>query len=240
MNLKGNSLEESLMAYCPNCGAYVPDGQGICLACKYDLEAAEKKKAEEASASASAQQSAPDSNEEMRRKLEEQRRRAREQNLKWAEEQRKRREEEAQREAARKAQQEKDREWARKEYERRKAQQAAQQASAAAGAHYYGSTESGNAGTTGEGNRALAALSYLSFLFILPGILTPQDEFARYHAKQGLKLFIFGIIADLLISAFGLGFLVWIARIYLAVRGISNAINGRKEPLPSIGTIGDK
>ena len=65
------------MAYCPNCGAYVPDGQGICLACKYDLEAAEKRKAEEAAASASAQQSAPDSNEEMRRTLEEPRRRAR-------------------------------------------------------------------------------------------------------------------------------------------------------------------
>ncbi len=229
------------MAYCNNCGAYIPDGQGICLACGYDPAAAAAK-AEAAAAQQSAaehQSETSQNNEEMRRKLEEQRRRAREQNLKWAEEQKKRREEQAAQEAARKEQQEKEREWARQEYERRKAeQQAQQQSSAAAGQHYYGSAAAGAAASSGEGNKALAALSYISFLFILPGILTPQDEFARFHARQGLKLFIFGIIADILISAAGLGFLVWIARIYLAVKGISNAINGRKEPLPYIGTIG--
>ncbi len=232
------------MPYCNNCGAYIPDGQAICLACGYDPAAVAAR--EEAAAQQSAAvhaAGASQANDEMRQKLEEQRRRAREQNLKWAEEQKKRREEQAAKEAARKEQQEKEREWARQEYERRKAQQAQQNAagaSAAAGAHYYGSTESGYASATGEGNKALAALSYFSFLFILPSIFTPQDEYARYHAKQGMKLFIFGIIADILTGLMGIGWIATIARIYLMVKGISNAINGRKEPLPYIGTMGEK
>ena len=235
------------MAYCPNCGAYIPDGQGICLACNFDLQAEEKKKAESAAASAAAQQSASANNEEMRRRLEEQRRRAQEQNRQWAEEQRKQREEQAAREAARKAQQEKDRQWAQQEYERRKAQQAqqnaadaSQQQNYAGSGHYYGSDAAGGNARTGEGNRALAALSYLSVLFVLPSILTPQDEYARFHARQGFKLFIFGIVADIVTGFIGLGWLAVAARIYLIVKGISNAWNGRKEPLPYIGTIGDK
>ena len=51
---------------------------------------------------------------------------------------------------------------------------------------------------SGEGNRALAAISYLSVLFAIPYIFAPNDSYAKFHAKQGLKLFLFGIAADIL------------------------------------------
>ena len=247
------------MAYCKNCGAYIPDGQAVCLACGYDPAEEEREQAAAAASAAAAaaanaaashQESTAEYNAEMRKKLEEQRKRAREQNLKWAEEQRKQREEQAAKEAARKAQQEKDREWARQEYERRKAQQAQQNSSGAgntanqpgytgSGHYYYGSDADGDSARSGQGNKALAALSYLSFLFVLPSIFAPQDEYARFHARQGLKLFVFGIVADLVTSFIGLGWLAVLARLYLIYKGMSNALNGRKEPLPWIGTMGN-
>lgn len=218
------------MAYCKSCGAYIPDGQDVCLACGFDPAEETKPKP---GAAAAAQ--ASDSNEEMRRRLEEQRRRAQEQNREWAEQEKKRREEQAAREATRKEQQEKARREAEEEYKRRKAEQAAQQAAqqTSQSTSYYGAS-------AGEGNKALAALSYLSVLFALPFIFTPEDEYAKYHGRQGLKLFLFGIAADILAAMIGLGWIATLARLYLMYKGITNALNGRKEPLPYIGTIGDK
>ena len=95
---------------------------------------------------------------------------------------------------------------------------------------------------TGQGNRALAAISYLSILFAIPYFLAPNDEFARFHAKQGLKLFVFGIVAEILTSLIGLGWLATLVRLYLIYKGMTNALNGRKEELPYIGnlSIGEK
>lgn len=235
------------MAYCLKCGAYIPDGQTICLACGYDPEE-EKRKAEEAKApksrrssgSAGATARQTDSNAEMRARLEEQRRRTQEQNRRWAEEEARRREEAAAREAARKAQQEKDREWARQEYEKRQAEKQRAQAETRSsgnqtfGEYYREHTQSST------GNRALAAISYLSVLFAIPYFLAPNDKFARFHAKQGMKLFLFGILADILGSLIGLGWLVTLVRLYLIYKGMSNALSGKKEELPLIGNLGEK
>lgn len=229
------------MAYCLKCGAYIPDGQTVCLACGYDPDAEER--AAEAARAAQASQATQAraeakrsrSNADLRQRLEEQRRRSQEQNRQWAEQERMRREEQAAREEARRKQQEEDRRWARQEYERRQAEQRADS--------YQPETAYRSAGgidSSGEGNKALAALSYLSVLFALPYIFTPQDRFAKFHAKQGLKLFIFGILADILGSLIGFAWIVTLARLYLIYKGMSNALNGRAEPLPYIGTIGDQ
>ena len=63
------------MAYCVRCGAYIPDGQSICLACGYDPEAAqialrekaEKEKNAKSGAAAARQYGSRSSNEELRR-----------------------------------------------------------------------------------------------------------------------------------------------------------------------------
>ena len=227
------------MAYCLKCGAYIPDGQSICLACGYD-PAAEQKAAEEARKKADSgkayQYASSQSNQELRKRLEEQRKRTQEQNRQWAEQEKARREEQASRETARREQQERDRAWAREEYERRQEEQRTR----AASDHGQASQNDYAGNNAGEGNKALAALSYLSVLFALPYIFTPQDEYAKFHAKQGLKLFIFGILADVLTSFIGLGWIATLARLYLIYKGMSNALNGRREELPYIGSIGEK
>ncbi len=218
------------MAYCLKCGAYIPDGQTVCLACGYNPADEQKKKAESAkSRTGGAAYQYSSNNEEMRRRLEEQRRRTQEQNRQWAEREKEKREEEAAREEARREQQERNRQWAQEEYERRQTEQ--QQRNSAD--HYTVRTSS-------EGNRALAAISYLSVLFAVPYIFAPNDSYAKFHAKQGLKLFLFGIAADILTGIIGLGWIATLARFYLIYKGMSNALNGKKEPLPYIGTLGDQ
>ena len=231
------------MAYCLKCGAYIPDGQSGCLACGYDPEE-EKKKAEAESTARSRGGSAAaaqtDSNAEMRARLEEQRRRAREQNRQWAEQEKRRREEAAAREAARKEQQERDRRWAQEEYERRQAEKRAEAESRRSNqsfGEYYRSHTGGN--QTSQGNKALAAISYLSVLFAIPYFLAPNDKFVRFHAKQGMKLFLFGIVADVLGALIGLGWLATLFRLYLIYKGMSNALSGKKEELPVIGNLGE-
>ncbi|MCR5135479.1 MAG: hypothetical protein K6C12_00050 [Oscillospiraceae bacterium] len=227
------------MAYCIKCGAYIPDGQTVCLACGYD-PAAEPPKTEYSSGrrrSSAAQQYRPKetSAEALRQQLDEQRKRSQEQNRQWAEQEKQHREEQAAREAARREQQERDRQWAKEEYERRQAEQRARAYSAPG----TDDTTRNSGSAAGEGNKALAALSYLSVLFALPYVFTPNDEYAKFHAKQGLKLFLFGIVADVITSFVGFGWIVTLARLYLIYKGMTNALNGKKEPLPYIGTIGD-
>ena len=232
------------MAYCVRCGAYIPDGQAVCLACGYDPEAArlaiqEKEKNNTSNSgfgsAAARQYSTKSKNDELRRQLEEQRKRSQEQNRQWAEQEKYRRDEQASREEARRRQQAEDRRWAQEEYRRRQSEQRTR-SSYASGSRVRG--DDGTAGT-GEGNKALAALSYLSVLFALPYIFTPNDQYAKFHAKQGLKLFVFGILADMLAALIGFGWVVTLLRLYLIYKGMSNALSGKMEPLPWIGTIGE-
>ena len=230
------------MAYCARCGAYIPDGQSVCLACGYDPEAARLAAQEKAkkntsnTASAARQYGSKSSNEELRRRLEEQRKQSQEKNRQWAEQEKARREEQAAREEARRQQQEENRRWAKEEYERR---QSEQQTRAGFDPDMV-SRSSSDSSAAGEGNKALAALSYLSILFALPYVFAPDDKFAKYHAKQGLKLFIFGILCDFVGAITGLGWILSLVRLYLIYKGMSSALNGKKEPLPYIGTIGDQ
>ena len=216
------------MAYCASCGAYIPDGQTKCLACGYDEAEQQQEQKEQQGQQTAASQSAGRQytfeQEELHRKLEEQRRRQQESNRQWAEQER-----------ARRQRQEADRQWAKEEYERRQ-QERAQQEEADAVQRAV-SEENAAAGTARRsGNRALAVLSYFSVLFTLPYFFAPQDEFTMYHARQGLRLFLFSLVVDIVGSLFSLGWLGSLVRIYLIIKGVSNASEGKKEPLPFIGT----
>ena len=219
------------MAYCKKCGAYIPDGLSACLACGYDENLANQDNAAAKTRVA---------NDVVRERLEEQRRARQEENRRWAEqeEQRRRQQEQnrqwAEQEQQRRQQQEQNRQWAEEEYARRQEERerAAQQ-------YTYRSTLNPNGlGQSGQSSKVFAALSYLSFLFVLPYILTPQDDFAKYHAKQGLKLFIFTIISDAIGALTGIGWILTLLRFYFIYKGMRNAFEGRQEPLPWIGEIG--
>lgn len=220
------------MAYCNKCGAYIPDGLSACLACGYDESAQTKKNTGAAAKSTS---------DIVRERMEEQRRARQEENRRWAEQEESRRRQQeqsrqwAEQEKQRRQQQEQSRQWAEQEYARRQAERE----NAARNYTYRSTFNRANPGKTADSGKLFAALSYLSFLFVLPHIFCPQDEFAKFHAKQGLKLFIFTILADTLGALTGFGWILSLLRFYFIYKGMSNAFSGVEEPLPYIGNIGN-
>ena len=219
------------MSYCKKCGAYIPDGQEICLACGFD-EAGEKRKQSGASAYAYAPKSEEEKqNEENARKRAEQRRREQQDmNRKWAEA-----------EALRRQQQE-DFRRSQEEAARRSAEWEAQRSTNEDG--YYRLHRTDTAGSSSvnrslgvSDNKLFSYLSYISFLCFLPSLLGVQDDFTRFHAKQGRKLFFAGLILSWIP---GLNAVAWLAQLALAVTGIRNVSNGVKQELPIIGHIGEQ
>lgn len=87
---------------------------------------------------------------------------------------------------------------------------------------------------TGAGSKLLPILSYLGPLCFIPLILGDND-FTRFHAKQGLRLFITGAVFTAIGSLFGVGFAVAVFQILMSILGIKNVLNGEKKKLPYIG-----
>lgn len=77
------------MAYCKNCGAYIPDGHTKCLACGMDQE--QKGNDQYGSAAQAREEEESRRREEEERRQEEEARQRREENRKWAEAERRRR-----------------------------------------------------------------------------------------------------------------------------------------------------
>ena len=230
------------MAYCKKCGAYIPDGIGACLACGFDENAGK------AAAAAKAEKKAARNPEydDLGEILERNRRLQQEKNRQWAEQEYERRQKQednrrwAEEEFARRqAQKELEEEQRRREAEARVREAEARAREAEARARAATRAASSDYGHARSGNTALAALSYLSALFLVPMVFAPEDQFARYHARQGLRLFIFSMLADLIGGLTGIGWVISLFRLFCIVKGISNAIQGKKEPLPFIGTIGN-
>ncbi|MBW7895809.1 MAG: hypothetical protein H3C27_11895 [Opitutaceae bacterium] len=91
-----------------------------------------------------------------------------------------------------------------------------------------------------EENKVMAILAYIWILFLVPLLAAKDSKFARYHAYQGVALFITWAVIQAVGSLlpYNLSGLVWIANLgilALAVMGILNAYNGRAQPLPLIG-----
>lgn len=101
-------------------------------------------------------------------------------------------------------------------------------------------------------NKVMGILAYFGFLFLVPLFAAKDSPYARFHANQGLVLFIaefaYGIVYGILAVIFAfipvvgliviavLG-LVAIVFIVLLVIGIMNACSGEAKKLPVIGGI---
>ncbi|MBQ2941256.1 MAG: hypothetical protein IJD97_03360 [Clostridia bacterium] len=94
-------------------------------------------------------------------------------------------------------------------------------------------------------NKVMAVLAYLGILVLIPILAAPKSAYARYHANQGLVLWITEIILSV-VSAI-LAFIPFIGTIIgtilsailliLAIIGIVNAATGKAKELPLIGKI---
>ena len=99
----------------------------------------------------------------------------------------------------------------------------------------------------------MGVLAYIGILCLIPLLAAKDSEFAQFHAKQGLNLFLLEVGVAVLSWVLGfmsivgglaflglLTMLIWLVQIgfiVLSIIGIVNALNGKKEPLPIIGGI---
>jgi uncharacterized membrane protein len=95
-----------------------------------------------------------------------------------------------------------------------------------------------------EGVNPIAVISYIGPLCLIPYLTKEKDEFVKFHAKQGLVLFILEIITSAISWFFpflsylmNLVSLVWFV---LIIIGIINVVNKQKKQLPIIGFLADK
>jgi len=108
-----------------------------------------------------------------------------------------------------------------------------------------------------DNRHLMAALSYLNILVLIPILFARRSQYVRYHANQGLVLFLFwsaytlatrlfvlfldllfgGIYAAIPATLSSIFSFVSIIFFILAILGISNAVKGRAKDLPVIGRI---
>ncbi|MBQ6467071.1 MAG: zinc-ribbon domain-containing protein [Clostridia bacterium] len=90
-----------------------------------------------------------------------------------------------------------------------------------------------------QNNKVLACLSYLGLLFLVPLIAAPDSPYARFHANQGLVLFIAqlicGFVCIIPIVGWIVGAIGEVASVVFMVLGIVNALGGKAQELPVIG-----
>lgn len=101
-------------------------------------------------------------------------------------------------------------------------------------------------------DKVFGVLGYFGLLFLVP-LLAGKTEFTRFHANQGLVLFIAEVVLGIVVGIVSiiLGFIPFvgvilsgilsgalsIASIVLMVMGIVSAAQGEMKPLPIIGGI---
>ena len=97
-------------------------------------------------------------------------------------------------------------------------------------------------------NKVMAILAYFGILVLVPILTAKESKYARFHANQGLVLFIceaaYGVVYSVLSGIFSalhlslitslLG-LVYIVFFVFAILGIVNASKGEAKKLPVIG-----
>ena len=105
------------------------------------------------------------------------------------------------------------------------------------------SPEAEEDGFTTEEGRLAAVMSYIPFLCFIPLLNMKRNKEARFHARQGVVLFLVELIAALFlidrISSFVFT-AVLLAAAALSVAGIVFALQGKNYRLPIISDLADK
>ena len=95
-----------------------------------------------------------------------------------------------------------------------------------------------------EEKNIMAVLSYLGIPVLVPLLAVKDDEFIKFHAKQGLVLFIAEVATTMVAWIPIIGwigspilYMIWLV---LAIIGIVNVLQGQKKELPLIGKFAEK
>ncbi len=96
----------------------------------------------------------------------------------------------------------------------------------------------------GVESKVWAMLSYLGPFCLWSAMKSKEDEFVRFHAKQGIVLFIIELVVWSLSAIPLIGaFFVIIGKLFLGlamVFGIIGALSGEEQSLPIIGLLAEK
>ena len=95
-----------------------------------------------------------------------------------------------------------------------------------------------------QDGKALAWLSYLGILFLIPLLAKKENKFCQFHAKQGLVL----LIAEIIVSiVFVIPILGWIVGVLgyifvwiMAIIGIVQSATGKYWKMPVLGGFAEK
>lgn len=94
-----------------------------------------------------------------------------------------------------------------------------------------------------DNNLLMGILAYVSILVLVPIFMAPNSKYARFHANQGLILFIAEIVLILIGSILRfsvVGFICgifWLIIAVFCVIGIVNVVQGKAKELPVIGFL---
>lgn len=86
-----------------------------------------------------------------------------------------------------------------------------------------------------ESNKFLAALSYVWILCLVPLFLKRKSDFAQFHAKQGLLLFVIEIVGWLVFWIPLIGWALFFMVIAFSVLGVKKALDGQYWVMPILG-----
>jgi len=139
------------------------------------------------------------------------------------------------------------------------AKKTAKPAKKKAGAAKRGGSKSAGSSRDAKNNKGMAILAYIIFFIPLLAGAHKKSRFVKYHANQGLVLFLFylvyciviGIVTSIIVSAviystaywgtlgaiLGLLWLLYLIPLIWCIIGIVNAAQGKCKPLPIIGGI---
>ena len=92
--------------------------------------------------------------------------------------------------------------------------------------------------------RFLAALSYLGILCLVPLVVGDQDSYVRFHARQGMVLWIWGLFSVFALHLPGVGPFFFgisiVAIMLISISGMILAGMGKAWRLPVIATLAEK
>ena len=224
------------MAYCKKCGAYIPDGQTACLACGYDENAEGGEYAYAYARSGERRQDTvidadyielEEDPIEERAEVEDRRAKRQEYNKTWAELEKRRRAQE--------------REFRNRQQRERESGDEFNFRPDAFGMNYDGKkvADTVNRAAGEVTSRVFPVLSYIGPLCFV-SLMLGKDRDSQFHARQGIKLFIGGIIGRIIGEMFGMGWLAWLLQAGLSVIGILNAVHGQRVKLPIVGDLFEK
>ncbi|MFH0804893.1 MAG: hypothetical protein V1916_01715 [Patescibacteria group bacterium] len=90
--------------------------------------------------------------------------------------------------------------------------------------------------TGASDSNLMAALSYVWILSVVMLIYKKNDEFVKFHAKQGLILFLISFVG---IVPF-LGWFIWIIVVIAMIFGFIKALSGERWKVPLVGDLAEK